>query len=76
MAANYWASTQRRHWQYTRQSLSQIRDGLEEEEKDLIQQYPLPDRRLLCQFFLHRPAPLLTDVEHLSNNSLRAYEVG
>ena len=54
MAANYWASTQRRHWQYTQESLAQIRDSLEDEEKELIQQFFLPDRRLLCQFLVHR----------------------
>ena len=54
MAANYWASTQRRHWQFSRESLSDVRRQLEEEERTLVQQYPLPDRRLLSIFFNQR----------------------
>lgn len=54
MAANYWASTQRRHWQFSRESLAEIRQQLEEEDRSLVQQYPLPDRRLLSKFFLER----------------------
>ena len=54
MAANYWASTQRRHWLFSREGLSRLRKDLEDEEKDLISQYPLPDRRLLNQFYNQR----------------------
>ena len=51
MAANYWASTQRRHWQFTRETLSQVRQKLEDGDHALVQQYSLPDRRLLSIFF-------------------------
>ena len=54
MAANYWTSTQRRYWQFARQELSRIREQLESSEASLIQQYPLPDRRLLSLFFNQR----------------------
>ncbi len=54
MAANYWASTQRRHWQFSRENLAEIRQQLEDEDRSLVQQYPLPDRRLLSKFFLER----------------------
>ena len=54
MAANYWASTQRRHWQFSRESLNEVRQQLEDEEKSIVQQYPLPDRRLLSIFFNQR----------------------
>lgn len=54
MAANYWASTQRRHWQFTKDQLSDIRDRLEDSERGLVQQYPLPDRRLLSIYFNQR----------------------
>ena len=64
MAANYWASTQRRHWQYTQESLAHIREGIEDEEKELIQQFPLPDRRLLCQFLVHRLCPSPSSQHH------------
>ncbi|MCJ1451477.1 RNA polymerase II holoenzyme cyclin-like subunit [Mycoblastus sanguinarius] len=51
MAANYWASTQRRHWQFSRETLTNIRQQLEDDDRNLVQQYPLPDRRLLSLFF-------------------------
>ena len=54
MAANYWASTQRRHWQFSRESLNELRQQLEDEEKTIVQQYPLPDRRLLSILFNQR----------------------
>ena len=51
MAANYWASTQRRHWYFSRETLAEIRQKLEEDDRALVQQYPLPDRRLISNFF-------------------------
>lgn len=54
MAANYWASTQRRHWQFSSETLAEIRLKLEDDDRALVQQYPLPDRRLLSQFFNQR----------------------
>lgn len=54
MAANYWASTQRRHWQFTKDQLSDIRERLEDSDRGLVQQYPLPDRRLLSIYFNQR----------------------
>ncbi len=54
MAANYWASTQRRHWQFTKDQLSDIREKLEDDDRGFVQQYPLPNRRLLSIFFNQR----------------------
>ncbi|KAJ5106748.1 hypothetical protein N7456_003423 [Penicillium angulare] len=51
MAANYWASTQRRHWLFTREKLADIRDGLRERDKVTHSQFPLPDQRLLNIYF-------------------------
>ncbi|MCJ1282916.1 RNA polymerase II holoenzyme cyclin-like subunit [Xylographa opegraphella] len=51
MAANYWASTQRLHWQFTRDELSEIRDSLEENDRHFVQQFALPDRRHLHHWF-------------------------
>ena len=51
MAANYWVSTQRRHWQFTRETLSLTRQKLEDNDSGLVQQHSLPDRRLLSIFF-------------------------
>ena len=54
MAANYWASTQRRHWQFSRETLTEIKRQLADEDKSLVQQHPLPDGRLLSKFFNER----------------------
>lgn len=47
MAANYWASSQRRHWLFSREKLADIRGGLWEKDKIAHSQFPLPDQRLL-----------------------------
>jgi hypothetical protein len=54
MAANYWASTQRRHWLFTRERLVEIREGLKEKDKVAHTQFPLPDQRLLNIYFSQR----------------------
>ncbi|KAL1954030.1 hypothetical protein VTO42DRAFT_1808 [Malbranchea cinnamomea] len=46
MAANYWASTQRKHWLFTRERLAEIRRALDESDKAAVHQFPLPDLRL------------------------------
>ncbi|KAI9803385.1 MAG: hypothetical protein M1833_000904 [Piccolia ochrophora] len=51
MAANYWVSSQRLHWQFSKQTLQEMRKDLEDEDRGLVQQYPLPDRRLLSIYF-------------------------
>lgn len=54
MAANYWASTQRRHWLFTRENLAEVRD--KQREKDMVAhtQFPLPDQRMLNIYFSQR----------------------
>jgi cyclin C len=32
MAANYWDSTQRKHWQFTKEQLASMRQRLEDED--------------------------------------------
>lgn len=51
MAANYWTSTQRRHWLFSREKLADIREGLREKDKVAHSQFPLPDQRLLNIYF-------------------------
>ncbi|KAL4878913.1 cyclin-like protein [Aspergillus karnatakaensis] len=51
MAANYWASTQRRHWLFTRERLAEIRESFKEKDKVAHSQFPLPDQRLLNIYF-------------------------
>jgi len=51
MAANYWASSQRLHWQMSRQRLAEIRSALEAQDPKTVQQYPLPELRHLSIYF-------------------------
>lgn len=51
MAANYWNSTQHTCWTFTKSDLASMRKKLEDEDRQLITQYPLPDRRLLNIYF-------------------------
>ncbi|KAL4980113.1 RNA polymerase II holoenzyme cyclin-like subunit [Aspergillus desertorum] len=51
MAANYWASTQRKHWLFTRERLAEIRESFKEKDKASHTQFPLPDQRLLNIYF-------------------------
>ncbi|KAI0518519.1 cyclin domain-containing protein [Xylaria bambusicola] len=51
MAANYWESTQRRHWQFSKDELAEMREKLEESEQSLVQMFPLPQRRHLNIYF-------------------------
>lgn len=62
MAANYWASTQRRHWLFSRESLADVRERLREKDKVTHSQFPLPDQRLLNIYFNQRKkSPLQRD---------------
>jgi cyclin-C len=54
MAANYWESTQRRFWQFSKQELAELRQKLEDEEQNLVQAYPLPQLRHLSIYFNQR----------------------
>ena len=47
MAANYWTSTQRRFWLFTKDSLADIREEHEAQDRGMSQQYSLPDNRLV-----------------------------
>ncbi|QSZ36253.1 hypothetical protein DSL72_007379 [Monilinia vaccinii-corymbosi] len=51
MAANYWESSQRKHWQFTREQLEDLRSKLEDEDQALVQAYPLPQLRYLSIYF-------------------------
>ncbi len=50
MAANYWTSTQRRFWLFTKDSLADMREENEASDRTIVQQYPLPDHRLINIF--------------------------
>ncbi|KAJ2899776.1 cyclin-C [Zalerion maritima] len=51
MAANYWESSQRRHWTFTKEQLAEKRQALEDADQNLVQMYPLPNARHLGIFF-------------------------
>jgi len=51
MAANYWSSTQKMSWTFSKAQLAEMRKKLEDEDRQLISQYPLPDRRMLNIYF-------------------------
>lgn len=54
MAASYWESTQRKYWTFTKEQLNFERKKIEESERNLVNMYPLPDRRLLSVYFSMR----------------------
>ncbi|KAK6540405.1 hypothetical protein TWF694_009204 [Orbilia ellipsospora] len=53
MAANFWTSTQRAHWQLTREKIADMRKALDEEDtnRGLGLSYPLPDHKQLQLYF-------------------------
>lgn len=74
MAANYWESTQRRHWQFTKPGLAELRQKLEDEEPSLVQNFPLPQIRHLSIYFNQRRFPQ-PNALHTSTN-LVSPEIG
>jgi cyclin C len=54
MSANYWESTQRRHWLFTKEELASMRQKLEEENADLVRMFPLPQPRHMAIYFNQR----------------------
>ncbi|KAH3918123.1 hypothetical protein HBI56_144870 [Parastagonospora nodorum] len=54
MASSYWESTQRKFWTFTKQELAHERKKIEESERNLVNMYPLPDRRHLSIYFYHQ----------------------
>lgn len=51
MAANYWDSTQRKNWQFTKEQLASMRQKLEDEDPGLVQSFGLPQLPHLNIFF-------------------------
>lgn len=54
MAANFWESTQRRHWQFSKDELAAMRQKLDDEDPALVQMFPLPQLRHLNVYFNQR----------------------
>ncbi|CAK7198423.1 RNA polymerase II holoenzyme cyclin-like subunit [Sporothrix eucalyptigena] len=51
MTASYWDSTQRRFWEFSKEQLAALRQRKQDEERSLVQMYPLPEWRHLSLFF-------------------------
>ncbi|KAK4186046.1 RNA polymerase II holoenzyme cyclin-like subunit [Podospora australis] len=51
MAANFWESTQRRYWLFSKDELAAMRQKLEDEDPNLVQSFPLPELRHLNIYF-------------------------
>ena len=54
MSANYWGSSQRQHWQFTKDELASMRSKLEADHADLVRLFPLPQNRHLYIYFNSR----------------------
>lgn len=54
MAANYWASTQKRNWLFEHYEITDLRAEVGKQHANVIEQYPLPDRRLFFIFIKDR----------------------
>ncbi|KAK2593977.1 RNA polymerase II holoenzyme cyclin-like subunit [Conoideocrella luteorostrata] len=51
MSANYWDSTQRRHWLFSKDQLASMRQRLDDDNADLVRMFPLPQPRHLAIYF-------------------------
>ncbi|GAO14928.1 uncharacterized protein UV8b_05098 [Ustilaginoidea virens] len=51
MSPNYWDSTQRRHWLFTKDQLASMRQKLDDDHADLVRMFPLPQPRHLAIYF-------------------------
>ncbi|CCX06950.1 RNA polymerase II holoenzyme cyclin-like subunit [Pyronema domesticum] len=51
MAANYWTSSQRKHWTMTREKLAETRQNLDMADEKALATFPLPSYRHLSIFF-------------------------
>ncbi|KAH6605019.1 rna polymerase ii holoenzyme cyclin-like subunit [Trichoderma cornu-damae] len=54
MSANYWESTQRRHWLFTKDELASMRQKLEDDNAELVRMFPLPQPRHMAIYFNQR----------------------
>lgn len=54
MAANFWDSTQAKHWMFTKPELDEMRKELDRASQAIINKYALPERRLMNIYFQQR----------------------
>ncbi|KAG6006029.1 RNA polymerase II holoenzyme cyclin-like subunit [Claviceps maximensis] len=51
MSANYWESTQRRHWLFSKDELASMRQKLDDDNLEFVRMFPLPQPRHLAIYF-------------------------
>lgn len=68
MSANYWQSTQRRHWLFTKEQLASVRQKVEDDNADLIRMFPLPQPRHLAIYFNQRESLRTHDYPNPANH--------
>ncbi|KAG5922527.1 RNA polymerase II holoenzyme cyclin-like subunit [Claviceps africana] len=51
MSANYWESTQRRHWFFSKDELAATRQKLDDDNIEFVRMFPLPQPRHLAIYF-------------------------
>ncbi|KAG6035163.1 RNA polymerase II holoenzyme cyclin-like subunit [Claviceps citrina] len=51
MSANYWESTQRRHWLFSKDELASMRQKLDDDNIEFVRMLPLPQPRHLALYF-------------------------
>lgn len=54
MAANYWDSSQRQYWTFTKDELNDMRESQQQANQDLYNKYPLPEPRLMNIYIQQR----------------------
>lgn len=69
MSANYWESTQKRHWQFSKEQLASMRQKLDDDNADLVRMFPLPHPRHLAIFFNQRLSTLYLTLISFSSAS-------
>lgn len=60
MSANYWESTQRRHWLFSKDELASMRQKLDDDNIEIVRMFPLPQPRHLAMFFNQRKLLLVS----------------
>jgi cyclin C len=68
MSANFWESTQRRHWQFSKDQLASMRQKLEDDNAELVRMYPLPQPRHLSIYFNSREQSRLRSANSLARH--------
>jgi hypothetical protein len=62
MSANYWESTQRQHWLFTKDQLASMRQKLDDDNAEWVKSYPLPEQRHLAIFFNQRASSSILSI--------------